>query len=72
MKDDKNIMTNSILETAESASAYAEARLEKVRSEYKKRKIKLMKISGMMILTSIMLIFATRHMPIKQMTAETA
>ena len=60
MKDDKNIMTNSILETAESASAYAEARMEEVRSEYQKRKIKLMKISGMMILTSIMLIFATR------------
>lgn len=60
MKDDKNIMTNSILETAESASAYAEARLEKVRSEYKKRKIKLMKISCMMIIVSIVLVFATR------------
>ena len=60
MKDNKELMTNSILETAESASAYAEARLEEVRSEYKKRKIKLMKISGMMILTSIILIFATR------------
>ena len=60
MKDERNIKPSELLETADSASAYAEARLEEVRSEYQKRKIKLMKISGMMILTSIMLIFATR------------
>lgn len=60
MKGDKEIMTNSILESAESASAYAEARLAEVRSEYKKRKIKLIKIGGMIILVSIMLVFATR------------
>lgn len=60
MKDDKEIMTKSILETAESASAYAEARLEEVRNEYQKRKIKMMKISCMMIIVSIVLVFATR------------
>ncbi len=60
MKDERNIKPSELLETAESASAYAEARLAEVHSEYQKRKIKLMKIGCMMIIVSVVLVFATR------------
>lgn len=67
MKGDKEIMTNSILETAESASAYAEAaslaveqKRQEMHEEYNRRKIKLIKFGGMVLLTSIIMIFATR------------
>lgn len=60
MKNDKELMSKSVLETAESASAYAEARLEEVLAEHQKRKIKLIKITGMMIIVSVILVFATR------------
>lgn len=60
MKEEKELMTKSLLETAESASVYAEARLEEVISKHRKQKIKLIKITGMMIIVSVILVFATR------------
>lgn len=60
MKDNNDLTTSNKIEIAESASAHAEVRLEEVRSEYQKRKIKLMKISCMVIIVSIVLVFATR------------
>lgn len=47
-------------ELMESASLYADEKLAEVLAEHKKRKIKLIKTGGIMILISIIMVFATR------------
>lgn len=59
MKDTKAIY-EADNELMKSASLYADEKLAEVLAEHKKRKIKLIKISGMMIIISIIMIFATR------------
>lgn len=56
---------------AKAAEDHAQ-QLETVREEKNKRRRALIKFGSMSVLAAVILVFATAHMQIKQMTTETA
>ncbi|MCR5020625.1 MAG: hypothetical protein K6B18_06525 [Ruminococcus sp.] len=58
--NDKNMNFTDIPGAAEAASLAVEQKRREIREEYNRRKIKLIKFGGMALLTSIIMIFATR------------
>ena len=57
---------------AKAAEDHAQQQLETVREEKNKRRRALIKFGSMSVLAAVILVFATAHMQIKQMTTETA
>ena len=55
-----------------AAEAYADEQIMDLKEKQNNRKRALIKLGAMGVITVIILIFATMHMQIKQMTAETA